>query len=94
MNDSKDKEKNGNNDNDDEESVVENIDQRIEDQSLSGEKKTKACQETLTGNLGWAGICPVRFVSGCSSINPKTLEITGLPNRGFSSVGTKGILLT
>ncbi len=39
MNDSKDKEKNGNNDNDDEESIVENNDQKIEDQSLSGEKQ-------------------------------------------------------
>jgi hypothetical protein len=93
VNYSKDEEKDGNNDDDEEESVVENNDQRIEDQSLSGEK-TKACQETLTGNLGWSGICPVRFVSGRSSINPKTLEITGLPNGGFSSVGTKGILLT
>ena len=39
VNDSKDKEKNGNNDNDDEESIVENNDQKIEDQSLSGEKQ-------------------------------------------------------
>jgi hypothetical protein len=92
-NDSEDDEEDGNNDDDGEESVVENIDQRIEDQSLSDDKRN-ACQETLTGSIGWSGICPVRFVSGRSSINPKTLEITGLPNGGFSSVGTKGILLT
>ena len=93
VNDSEDDEKDGNNDDDEEESVVENNDERVEDQSLLDEK-TNACQETLAGNLGWSGICPVRFVSGRSSINPKTLEITGLPNGGFSSVGTKGILLT
>lgn len=45
--------------------------------------------------FGWSGsLCPVRFVSGRSSINPQTLEITGLPSGGFSSVGTKGVLLT
>ena len=45
---------------------------------------------------GWTSntICPVRFVSGRSSIDPKTLEITGLPSGGFSSVGTKGVMLT
>ncbi len=45
--------------------------------------------------VGWSGsICPVRFVSGKSSIDSQTLEVTGLPNGGFSSVGTKGVLLT
>jgi len=48
-----------------------------------------------TARVGWSGsICPVRFVSGKSSIDSQTLEITGLPNGGFSSVGTKGVLLT
>ena len=46
-------------------------------------------------SVGWSGsLCPVRFVSGRSSINSKTLEITGLPSGGFSSVGTKGVLLS
>lgn len=45
--------------------------------------------------LGWSGsIVPLRFISGRSTINAKTMEITGLPTGGFSSVGTKGILLT
>jgi hypothetical protein len=44
---------------------------------------------------GWSGsIVPLRFISGRSTINAKTMEITGLPTGGFSSVGTKGILLT
>eukprot|EP00804_Cyclotella_cryptica_P018743 CCRYP_007226-RB/>CCRYP_007226-RB protein AED:0.02 eAED:0.02 QI:214/0.83/0.84/1/1/1/13/1126/5186 len=45
--------------------------------------------------IGWSGsICPIRFISGRSKINPQTLEIAGLKDGGFSSVGTKGVLLT
>ncbi|KAI2489759.1 HECT-domain (ubiquitin-transferase) [Fragilaria crotonensis] len=44
---------------------------------------------------GWCGsVTPVRFISGRSIINSKTLSISGLPAGGFSSVGTKGVLLT
>ena len=44
---------------------------------------------------GWHGsICPIRFISGKSKIDPSTLEIAGLKDGGFSSVGTKGVLLT
>lgn len=44
---------------------------------------------------GWSGsICPVRFVSGRSKIDPQTLDVAGLQDGGFSSVGTKGVLLT
>ena len=51
--------------------------------------------DTLKPTSGWHGsICPVRFVSGKSVINPQTLEISGLKDGGFSSVGTKGVLLT
>lgn len=43
----------------------------------------------------WSGcVTPLRFISGRSTINPHTLEISGLPTGGFSSVGTKGVLLT
>lgn len=46
-------------------------------------------------HMGWAGsIIPLRFISGRATINPKTMEISGLPTGGFSSVGTKGVLLT
>lgn len=45
--------------------------------------------------IGWSGpVCPLRFISGRSIINSKTLSVSGLPTGGFSSVGTKGILLT
>ena len=48
-----------------------------------------------TTSIGWHGsMCPIRFVSGKSKINAQTLEIAGLKDGGFSSVGTKGILLT
>jgi hypothetical protein len=44
---------------------------------------------------GWSGsIIPLRFISGRSIIDPKTLAISGLPTGGFSSVGTKGVLLS
>ena len=45
---------------------------------------------------GWCAevMCPVQSVSGRSKIDQKTLEVTGLPTGGFSSVGTKGVLLT
>jgi len=38
-------------------------------------------------------LCPLRFVSGRSSIDPSTLTVSGLPTGGFSSVGTKGVPL-
>ncbi|CAB9500257.1 Probable E3 ubiquitin-protein ligase hulA [Seminavis robusta] len=42
----------------------------------------------------WSGsVVPLRFISGRSIIDSKTLAISGLPTGGFSSVGTKGILL-
>ena len=52
-------------------------------------------EEITTCIHEWSvSICPLRFVSGRSNIDPKTLEISGLPSGGFSSVGTKGVLLT
>ena len=80
-------------DNDEEDDDEENNDKVAEGQPLAGQKPEAISQITDDG-VGWLGICPIRFVSGRSSINPKTLEITGLPSGGFSSVGTKGVLLT
>ena len=39
-------------------------------------------------------VCPVRSISGRANIDLKTLDVGGLPSGGFSSVGTKGVLLT
>lgn len=83
---------NDQNDNDEEE-VAANNDQAADGQPLA-EDNPKDSPTALTETVGWSGVCPVRFVSGRSSINPNTLEITGLPTGGFSSVGTKGVLLT
>lgn len=75
---------------DDEES---NVDQTVDEgTTLAPGEKTPAC--STSNEKGWSGVCPIRFVSGRSSINPETLEVTGLPNGGFSSVGTKGVLLS
>jgi hypothetical protein len=49
-----------------------------------------ASAETVNHNV----VCPLRFVSGQSIVDPKTQVVSGLANGGFSSVGTYGILLT
>ncbi|KAK1745265.1 HECT domain-containing protein [Skeletonema marinoi] len=78
-----------NEDDDDEDDEEENEEEG--DEEDDERRKIKMMKKPL----GWSGsLCPVRFVSGRSSINSKTLEITGLPSGGFSSVGTKGVLLT
>eukprot|EP00985_Skeletonema_marinoi_P004924 scaffold2134_cov178-Skeletonema_marinoi.AAC.2 len=77
---------------DDESASDENVEASTATTPSSEEKEPSLDSEKP---LGWSGsLCPVRFVSGRSSINSKTLEITGLPSGGFSSVGTKGVLLT
>lgn len=43
----------------------------------------------------WKGsIIPIRFISGRAIVDPVKMEVSGLPSGGFSSVGTKGVLLT
>lgn len=56
-------------------------------------KKSSSDKDKLSKS--WSGSAvPLRFISGRSIIDPKTLAISGLPTGGFSSVGTKGVLLT
>ena len=86
---SDDEEEDDNDNNAQTEEIEARQDEDAENQSKAGDAQTEVSE-----NAGWSGVCPVRFVSGRSSINPKTLEITGLPSGGFSSVGTKGVLLT
>lgn len=58
----------------------------IEAEDASGTEPQKA---------GWTGsVIPIRFISGRAIVNPTKMEISGLPSGGFSSVGTKGVLLT
>ena len=62
--------------------------------SLS-ENKSKVSGDKNDVLNEWSGvITPLRFISGRSKIDSRTLTISGLPNGGFSSVGTKGVLLT
>lgn len=62
---------------------------------MTGSPKEEALPESVPPPSGWRGsLCPIRFISGKSNINPETLEISGLKDGGFSSVGTKGVLLT
>ena len=46
-------------------------------------------------SMGWTGsIIPLRFISGRAIVDTAKMEVSGLPSGGFSSVGTKGVLLT
>lgn len=49
-----------------------------------------------SGPQGWCSnvACPLRSISGKAQINTRSLVVSGLPTGGFSSVGTKGVLLT
>ena len=59
------------------------------------ESQSKVAEDNNGSLKGWSGlVTPLRFISGRSKIDPRTLAISGLPNGGFSSVGTKGVLLT
>ena len=93
-NDSEEEDEDVNDEEEEEDSVIDSSDQTVEIQPLSAEKAEACKQSMIENDSGWSGICPVRFVSGRSSINPRSLDITGLPSGGFSSVGTKGVLLT
>jgi hypothetical protein len=79
----------------------ESASQRPEEPALAekggetSDAKRKNPPSTEQEPLAWTGsIVPLRFISGRSTINANTMEITGLPTGGFSSVGTKGVLLT
>jgi hypothetical protein len=48
----------------------------------------------VSESMGWNdSILPLRFISGRAHIDTKTLLVSGLPTGGFTSVGTKGVLL-
>jgi hypothetical protein len=75
----------------------EDIDEDEDDVSmgLESDRRTEANQESVDSNPeGRYQRTPLYEISGSCSINQQTLEVSGLPNSGFSSVGTKGILLT
>ena len=82
---------------DDDDDSQETIDQQQSSLTLSNEKEQKQKvnkNETLEVK-GWTGsIVPLRFISGRSIIDKTTLTISGLPSGGFSSVGSKGVMLT
>ena len=60
----------------------------------AGSESASNQEAEKSGVPAWSGsIVPLRFISGRSIIDSKTLEISGLPTGGFSSVGTKGVLL-
>jgi hypothetical protein len=95
--DDDDEEEEEDDDDDDEDSQATN-DQLL---SLSLDEEKEAATKNnendydLSEKEGWSGsIVPLRFISGRSIIDQKTLTISGLPSGGFSSVGSKGVMLT
>lgn len=80
---------------DDDDDEYDDDDEALVDESRDTDGMDKASSSLSMPIFGWNGsVTPLRFISGRSIIDPVTLEISGLPNGGFSSVGTKGILLT
>ena len=71
----------------------DNVDVQIQSGSS---KESKDSLEKVVKAQKWPDsiLCPVRSISGRADIDGKTLEVGGLPLGGFSSVGTKGVLLT
>lgn len=62
--------------------------------TLTGEHDNNMVAEN-SWKKAWTGtVTPLRFISGKATIDPAKMEVSGLPSGGFSSVGTKGILLT
>jgi UBA/TS-N domain len=64
-----------------------------EDHSSDSNSDGAALRDDPAEPIGWSGsIMPLRFISGKSNIDANTLDVSGLPSGGFSSVGTKGVV--
>ena len=61
--------------------------------SLEGDNPNASNVDTETTPCWSGSITPLSFISGRAIVDPINMEISGLPAGGFSSVGTKGILL-
>jgi hypothetical protein len=93
---------------DDAESIDDDDDDEedIEDKDATNENKnntsgilvgalSNVSKETTEAKSCWSGsITPLSFISGRAIVDPVKMEISGLPAGGFSSVGTKGVLLS
>lgn len=65
--------------------------QTVDEEMDKGIAKAEEAIETIAV---WKGsVCPLSVISGHASIDSSSLEISGLSNGGFASVGMKGILL-
>lgn len=76
-------------DDDESESVDDEENPKTTSKSPFSEDKKENKKELWEPNI----LCPLRSISGRTNIDHKTLEISGLPSGGFSSVGMKGISL-
>ena len=78
-------------DDDEDESLDEEEQQDVVPDKITSDAERN--DESLPQPVGWSGsMMPLRFISGKSIIDANTLEISGLPSGGFSSVGTKGVV--
>lgn len=70
-----------------------NIDASKDTESMNIEANLDSVSKDVAAS--WNGsIIPLRFISGRAIVDPVRMEISGLSAGGFSSVGTKGVLLT
>jgi hypothetical protein len=83
-------------DEEDETEIGEAVEGSSADKPKDGSSaESKVAQRQEEDTPGWTGtVIPLRFISGRANVNPRKMEVSGLPTGGFSSVGTKGILLT
>ena len=92
-----DEEEEDDDDDDDEDSQATNdqlLSPSLDEEKVAASKKNEN-EFDSSEKEGWSGsIVPLRFISGRSIIDQKTLTISGLPSGGFSSVGSKGVMLT
>jgi hypothetical protein len=67
----------------------------VDKESASVNKGQGDTLSDAAGAQGWtSSVVPLRFISGRSIIDSRTLAISGIATGGFSSVGTKGLLLS
>ncbi len=64
--------------------------------SHAGEFSESKSDQSIDSDTGLHSLlpCSIQTINGKPTVNPRTLEVAGSPDSGFSSIGTRGILHT